>query len=102
MNRLRFLVEPEISVVLFKQEEKIPWAQMGARREYRIEADHDQEMTGGRIINPIPVSRSGPVKIAEKVLTAEAAWQDAEPPGAGIKTVAGTDPASNAVTYFGD
>ncbi|MBW2467838.1 MAG: hypothetical protein JRE88_10270 [Deltaproteobacteria bacterium] len=88
-----------MSVVLFKQEEKIPWAQMGA---YRIEADQDQEMTGGRIINPIPVSRGGPVKIAEKVLTAEAAWQDAEPPGAGIKTVAGTDPASNAVTYFED
>jgi hypothetical protein len=59
-------------------------------------------MTGGRIINPIPVSRSGPVKIAEKVLTAEADWQDAEPPGAGIKTVAGTDPASNAATYFED
>ena len=59
-------------------------------------------MTGGRIINPILVSRGGPVKIAEKVLTAEATWQDAEPPDAGVKTVAGTDPASSVATYFED
>ena len=59
-------------------------------------------MTGGRIIIPILVSRSGPVKIAEKVLTAEAAWQGAEPPDAEVKTAAGTDPASNAATYSED
>ena len=57
-------------------------------------------MTGGKIINLIRVSKSGPVKIAEKALTAEVAWPDAESPGAGVKTAAGTDHASNAATFF--
>ncbi len=59
-------------------------------------------MTAGRIIKPILVSRGGPVKIAEKVLTVEAVWQDEEPPDAGGKTVSGMDPASNAATYSED
>jgi hypothetical protein len=59
-------------------------------------------MTDGKIINLFLVSRGGPVKIAVKVLTAEAAWQDAEPPDAGAKTAVGTDPASNAATSFGN
>jgi hypothetical protein len=59
-------------------------------------------MTGDKIIYLIRVSKGAPVKIAEKALTAEAAWQGAEPPDAGAKTVAGTDPASNAATFFED
>lgn len=71
---------------------------MGVRLKFRTRADHDQEMTDGRINNLIPVSRGGPGEIAAKALTAEAAWHDAETTAEELKTAAGTAPASSAVT----
>lgn len=59
-------------------------------------------MTDGKIITPILGSRGAPAGIAEKALTAEAAWRDAEAPSAEAKTAAGTDPALNAATYLED
>jgi len=55
---------------------------------------------GGRNINLTGVWKKGPAMTAEKALTAEVAWQYAEPPDAGVITAAGTAPASNAATYF--
>lgn len=56
-------------------------------------------MTGGKNVSPIPASREDPAVSAEKALTAGAAGRAAELPAAGIKTVAGTEPALNAGTF---
>ena len=57
-------------------------------------------MTGGRSINPIGAWKEGPAVTAEKALTAEADWQDAESRVAEAKTAAGTGPASSAAIFF--
>lgn len=72
---------------------------MGTRLTKRIEAGHDPDKTGGKIISPIRALRKDPAANAEKALTAEAPWHDAEPPVAGVKTAAGTEPASNAAIF---
>ena len=67
-----------------------------------IEVELDPEMTGDKIINPIPALKEGPAAIAEKALTAEAAWRAAEPRAEEAITATGTEPVSNAGTSFGN
>lgn len=100
IESLKSFVEPNISICRFKEEEAKPWAQKGAGLNRWIGAGHDQEVTDGKIINPIPALRKDPVVTAEKALTVEAAWHDAEPPLAGIKTAAGMETASSDATFF--
>jgi hypothetical protein len=56
-------------------------------------------MTDDKIISPIRALRKDPAATAERALTAEAAWLDAEVPIAGSRTAAGTEHASNVATY---
>ena len=56
-------------------------------------------MIGGRTIRPIAGLKEGPAETAEQAVTAEVAWQSAEPQRARAKTVLGTGPVSNAATF---
>ena len=56
-------------------------------------------MTDGKIGRPIGALSAGPAVIAEKALTAEAAWHDAEPRAAETTTAVGTEAASNAAIF---
>ena len=60
---------------------------------------HDPDMTDGKIISPTRALREDPAANAEKALTAEAPWHDAEPPVAEVKTAAGTEPVSNVAIF---
>ncbi len=59
-------------------------------------------MTGGKTISPIRALSEGPAVIAEKALTAEASWPDAERRAAEAITAAGTEAASSAVIFLGN
>ncbi len=82
-----------------QKEEKEPWAKKVTSLASRIKAGHDQDMTGDKSISPTGALSEGPAVIAEKALTAEAAWHDAEPRAAEATTVAGTEAASNAAIF---
>ena len=62
----------------------------GLEREYPLLTAH------------ILLARGKAHQLDQNPRQAEATWQDAEPPDAGAKTVAGTDPASSVATYFED